>query len=221
MSGVTRITNEVPFGQALHLWLHLHELPITQFIDHDRVEQAYLAWETVRLENNPYFEHGTGFEGYFVGRCDDAEEALEAILAISQHILDAIARMYRFEIGLRTRLIKTLRRELYDPEAIHIWSSYFGAELGRLRMQVILEPEAQHFQIQTYRIIQMLPPIIYTDDDHDVMQSYSVASLPMPHLNKLDITPAVLNADQQEAWLVAENIGIFGHPLVRKCYDRA
>jgi hypothetical protein len=221
MGRKTKIESEVPFGRALYVWLYLNDLHLDTMVSHDQMERAYLAWETVRKESNPYFEVGTGFEGYLVGRCSLPEAALETILAINQHILEAIARMYRFEYDFRSRLMKTLTRDASDSEAIHIWSGYLGAELGRLRAQIMREPEAQEFQRQTYRIISMLPPMVYHEDDHDVTQTYTIGSLPTPKLAKLNITMPMLKPRQQDAWLVAQNIGVFGHPLVRKLLDRA
>jgi hypothetical protein len=116
--------------------------------------------------------------------------------------------------------MKTLTRESSDAKAIHIWSSYLGAELGKLRAQILRNHEAQDFQRQTYRIISMLPPMIYHVVDHNVTQTYVVGTLRTPKLTKLCITPYMLKPDQQDAWLVAENIGAFGHPLVRKLLDR-
>ncbi|MEO8394405.1 MAG: hypothetical protein ABI700_15540 [Chloroflexota bacterium] len=221
MSEVKKIDSEVPFGHTVYTCLYLNDWHINQLIRHDQMEKTYLAWETVRKESNPYFEEGTGFEGYFVGRCILPDLALDEILAISQHMLDAIARLYRFEFGFRSRLMKTLTRESSDSRAIHIWSGYFGAELGRLRAQLNYNREAQQFQTQTYRIISMLPPIAYHEIDHDVTQSYALGSLPTPKLAKLSITLQMLKPSQQDAWLVANNIGVFGHPLVRKLLDRA
>ena len=220
MSGNITIKSEVPFGRTLYTWLYLNDLHIDQQVNHDQMEKSYLAWETVRKRSNPYFEIGTGFEGYFVGRCTIPEAALNAILDINQNILDAIARLYRLEYGTRSRLMKTLTRENSDTKGIHIWSAYLGAELARLRAQILVDPEAQEFQRQTYKIISMLPPIMYQESGCVVTQTYDVGSLPTPQLAKLLVTPHMLKPNQQDAWLVAENIGVFGHPLVRKLLDR-
>lgn len=220
MSGTIVIDSQVPFGYALSAWLHLRAEPLNHLIHHNSVEKAYLAWETVRKESNPYFEQGTGFEGYFVGRCDDPEAALAAILDINQRILEAIARLYRFEFGFRSRLFRTLLRERCDAAALHLWSDYFGAELARLRAQILTEPEAQEFQRQTYRIVSMLPPMIYHERVNDVTQTYAIGAFPTPQYTRLDINFATLKPRQQDAWLVARNIGAFGHPLVRRMLDR-
>jgi hypothetical protein len=128
--------------------------------------------------------------------------------------------MYHFRYDFRSRLMKTLTREAADPTAIHIWSSYFGAELGRLRAQILYEPEAQEFQRQTYKVISMLPPMTYHQSDHDVTQTYCLTTLYTPPVAKLTVVPEMLRPCQQDAWMVARNIGIFGHPLVRKLLDR-
>ena len=220
MSGIRRINSEVPFGQVLAVTLRINKIDLRREVNHDPVQRTYLAWETVRKESNPYFTLGTGFEGYFVGRCSVPETALDAILGMNQHILDAIARMYRYQYKFRSVLMKTLMREASDLGAIHVWSSYFGAELGRLRAQIFVEPEAQEFQRQTYRIINMLPRMIFCDEGSSVRQVYDIGALPTPTYHKVTVTSHTLKPNQQDAWLVAENIGIFGHPLVRKFLDR-
>src|SRR4051794_19131767 len=121
MSEGKKIESEVPFGHSIYTCLYLNNCHVNQMIRHDQMGRAYLAWETVRNESNPYFEVGTGFEGYLVGRCNLPDLALKEILAINQHILDAIARLYRFDFSLRSRLMKTLTRENSDSRAIHIW----------------------------------------------------------------------------------------------------
>ena len=219
MSELKKIESEVPFGHTIYGWLYLNNYPLDHLVNHDQMEKTYLAWETVRQECNPYFVKGTGFEGYFVGRCTIPEAALDAILAINQHILDAIARLYRFQANFRTRLMRTLVRESSDFASMSLWSGYLGAELGRLRAQILPNQDAQEFQRQTYRIISMLPPIAYHKVDADLTQSYAIGSLSTPNVAKLNVTSHMLKPSQQDAWLVAENIGKFGHPLVRRLLD--
>ncbi len=219
MIGTMKVESEVPFGHAVHAWLELHRTHLDKSAPHGEMERRYLAWETVRKQLNPYFQQGTGFEGYLIGRCETPEAALDAVLAISQNILDAIARLYRFEYGFKARLMRTLTRERSDPDAIRIWSSYLGMELGRLRAQIIPIPAAQHFQYQTYRLTSALPQIRYIELPDDVIQTYSIATDSRTAPYKLTITAQSLNPSQQDAWLIAENIGEFGHPLVRTLLD--
>jgi hypothetical protein len=220
MSISEKIYNQVPFGRSLYGWLCIHNLHLCKLVRRDDMEDRYLAWETVRKNLNPFFYTGTGFEGYLVGRCSEPEAALETILAINQHILDSIAQLYRFEYNFRSRLMKTLLREDSDPASIHIWSGCLGAELGRLRAQILGNFEAQAFQRKTYSIITTLPPIIYHEIDNDVAQTYAIGDDPfLPKKAKMVITLPMLKASQQDAWLVAQNIGEFGHPLVRKFLD--
>lgn len=221
MSAILQIENEVPFGRTLFRWLYLRGLHLDKLVRHDDMEKRYLAWETVRKQSNPFFQKGTGFEGYLIGQCTSAEAALEAILAINQNILDSIARLYRFEYGFRSRLFKTLTKEAGDPAAIHIWSAYLGAELGKLRMQTFNNAEARRFRSRTYAVVQSLPPMVYHEIEGDVTQRYAVGKVDASTANKLAVTWQALKPGQQEAWQVAENIGEFGHPLVRKMLDHA
>lgn len=226
MIHIETIDSEVPFGGAISLELRLHDRSLTPLPAKGQIEQRYLAWETVRKKTNPYFAEGTGFEGYLVGICPDAEAALIAILKSGQRILDAIGRLYRFSGCFRTRLMRTLVRESSDHESVHIWSAYLGAELGRLRVNVPRNKAAILFQAHTYRIVTVLPPIVYKQTQKDVLQRYAVGyvdELPPGTVStngRLSVSPGMLNASQREAWLVATFIGEFGHPLVREYLDR-
>ena len=221
MSRTIEIESEVPFGRTLHDWLYLKDLHLDRLVRHNRIETHYLAWETVRKQINPFFQRGTGFEGYLIGRCSSSAAALEEILAINQNILDAIARLYHFEYGFRSRLMKTLTKEAGDLAAIHIWSAYLGAELGKLRAEILCDPEAQAFRKQTYHIVKTLPPIVYHEIEEDITQTYIIGSENDFQAGKLLVTLQMLKPCQQDAWLVAENIGEFGHPLVRQLLDHA
>lgn len=221
MSHIKTIDSEVPFGRLLYVSLRLKDLNLDSLKRHNRTETRYLAWETVRKQINPFFQNGTGFEGYLVGRCADPEAALETVLAINQDILDAIARLYRFQYGFRSQLMKTLTKESTDSTAIHIWSAYLGAELGKLRAQILNDPKAQAFRNQTYEIIKPLPPMIYHEVEDDVLQTYTVATTDRMEVARMPVTLSMLKPSQQDAWLVAENIGEFGHPLVRTVLDQA
>ncbi len=225
MVHIETINSEVPFGRAISVELRLHDRSLAHLPMKGRIEQRYLAWETVRKKTNPYFAEGTGFEGYLVGICPDAEAALKAIVDSGQHILDAIARLYRFRGSFQTRLMRTLVRETSDQEAIHIWSAYLGAELGRLRVNVPRNKAATLFQTQTYRIVAALPAISYRQTDLDVLQYYTVGCVEnlttgtILSSTRLAVSPEMLPARQQDAWLVAQFIGEFGHPLVREFLD--
>lgn len=216
MSRVSKVESEVPFGHTLYSKLYLNGMRLDKVVHHNRMETHYLAWETVRQQTNPFFEKGTGFEGYLIGSCTCSEAALERILAIGQNILDAIARAHRFEHNMRAQLIRTLDQDTGNSEYIQIWSGYLGAELGRLRAQILTNKTAQDFRIHTYHIVNGLHPIDYHEVTGDVMQSYELGSDPQQTCHKLTIQATDLPAVQQDAWRVSENIGKFGHPLVRQ-----
>lgn len=210
------IENGVPFGDTIYEHIIITGHPFTHLIRHGTFEQHYLAWETVRKEHNPYFTEGTGFEGYFVGRCHDPEAALEHILSVNQDILDMIARFYRFEYGFQSKLIKTLTREHNDSEMIRVWSTYLGAALARLRCQVVNNYEARRFRAGTYQIVEHLPDMRFQMADHSVQQRYVLKRDGKGLSKRLTITLNALKPSQQDAWMVAENIGEFGHPLIRQ-----
>ena len=214
-----KIENEVPFGHLLYTKLYLSDSCLDTLVRHDQMETHYLAWETVRKQRNPFFQKGTGFEGYLIGQAVNAEAALDAILTVNQQILDAIARLYRFQSSFRSRLMKTLTKEAGDSASIHIWSAYLGAELGKLRAQMRTNSQAQAYRQQTYQLISGLPPMSFRMVEGDVTQMYTIGAGDDIRVARLLITPQALKPDQQDAWLVAENIGEFGHPLVRKLLD--
>jgi hypothetical protein len=210
------VQSEVPFGHLLYANLYVHLQHVDDIHPRSRAERSYLAWEHVRLKSNPYFYKGTGFEGYLVGRYTQPENALQAVLNIAQNTLDAIGRLYRFEFGFRNRLMHSLMTGEGDSECIQIWSAYFGAMLGRLRAQILNNRDAQNFRAHTYDAVRLLPPISYDAIEDDVMQTYAIGTEHNQATSKISITVGALPASQQDAWMVAENIGKFGHPLVRE-----
>lgn len=226
MLHIEKIENPVPFGHTLFVYSKLYDIRFEHSTAKSRIEKRYLAWETVRLKTNPYFNKGTGFEGYLIGSCQTPTAALDMILSISQHLLDSIAQLYRFQASFQSRLMKTLTEESADTESIHIWSAYLGAELGRLRIQIPHNKVALLFQSQTYAIEANLPPIAYQIRDTTLIQTYSVGYIDnpvaviSPSLAKLDVSENMLNPSQQTAWRVATHIGRFGHPLVRTYLDK-
>lgn len=213
---ILRIDSDIPFTDAVYGWMaaHRHELD-TLASPSRRFENNYLAWETVRRRTNPFFENGTGFEGYFVGQCTVPEEALDHILTMSQSILDNLARMYHNNFPFQSRLMQTLAEEHPDPKAMYIWSAELGAALGRLRVNVSRNAEATAFNANTYRLVQMLPPIHYQEAGQSIRQAYAVTGSADNQRRAL-VTLSDLPPTRQHAWMVAQFIGKFGHPIVRE-----
>lgn len=226
MLHIEQIESKTPFSHELYVRVGLYHLDLNGATVKDQIEQRYLAWQTVRKKTNPYFVEGTGFEGYLVGTCTSSLEALETILKVGQHILDAIAHLYRFESDNQSRLMRTLSGDFYDAKMTHIWSSYLGAELGMLRTHVPRNKAAVLFQTQTYQIVSLLPRIKYRPDHQDLMQKYAIGFLDasvltgMSNPAKIDVRALALTDSQQLAWHVVSHVGQFGHPLVRKYLDK-
>lgn len=213
-----RIEGKVPFGQMLLWWLEELQnergIPVTE-LSH-RFDRPYLAWESVRLVRNPFFRQGTGFEGYWVGRVNSAEEALDTLLVIGRQTLDSQTRLYRHQHGFRRRLMRALRGERTDLNVLQEWSVTLAALLARLRAEMRRSPQAEAFRHETYRQVEGLPPIQYFEKGDELRQIYEIRDAEHPSAPLLWIDPNHLRSTDQEAWQVMAEIGKFGHPLVRE-----
>jgi hypothetical protein len=220
MSGkrILKIESTVPFSSSMYWWLRaVQDLSLEALIQSSRqYDRPYLAWETVRRRRNPFFENGTGFEGYLIGVCRSPDEALEQILLVGQGMLDNIIRLHRSDHSFKSRLIKTLLGEAYYPKAVAEWSVQLGATLARLHCNLLQNPQADDFHAETYRIVNDLPPISYRPGDHTLKQAYVLESNGGRRFVKAVVDLHMLKPLQQDAWLVAQSVGKFGHPLVRE-----
>jgi hypothetical protein len=216
-----RISNQVPFSQSIYCWLALSPAGLPPLVQAShQYDFHYLAWQTVRKERNPYFVNGTGFEGYFVGTCTTSDEALARILAIGESMLKSIAVRNRYQYRFRSKLMKTLVGEQCDIGTLYEWNALFGAALARLRCQAMQEHRAVAFREETYRLVGQQPEIHYLKRTGVLEQEYYVAHDPSVGDHRLLVTSGGLTAQDQDAWLVAQSVGRFGHPLVRTCLRR-
>ncbi len=207
----------IPFAVSIYSWLQVDRTTLDLLAHHSRLfERSYLAWETVRKTRNPFFDKGTGFEGYFIGVCRSPEETLERILALSRAMLQNICRMHPRDWRFRSRLMHTLVGEQYDARALAEWSAQFGAALARLRPNLRRNPLATAFQMDTYRQVGGLPHITYQEQDAIIEQVYVLAQYHLNGFIRMPVDSATLPESDQEAWLIARRIGLFGHPLVRQ-----
>lgn len=213
-----RIEGEVPFGDTLAWWLK--ELWLQKGVPASqrshRFDRPYLAWESVRLVRNPFFENGTGFEGYWIGKAGSAEEVLDALLHIGRDVLDSQARLYRYQQSFRRRLLNALCGESVDFDVLAEWAVTLGAILARLRCNLHHSPQADTFRRETYRQVEGLPPIQYREVGSDLQQAYEIRDADHPAHPRLLVDPKHLRTTDQEAWQVAAALGKFGHPLVRE-----
>jgi hypothetical protein len=215
--GIVRIDTDIPFGELIYWRHHLAckaSLETLIRLSHYYSEH-YLAWEEVRKGINPFFVKGTGFEGYFVGICNSPEDVLEQLLRLGHEMLDNLTRLHPFEKRFQAKLLKALHGQATDPKAIAEWSAEFGAALARLRCNVIRNQQADAFHSHTYQIVRSLPPIQYETNDHTIRQHYAILACE-GQSSRIVLDPRALRSLDQEAWLVVETIGRFGHPLVRE-----
>jgi len=212
------IDSTVPFDQWIYWVLHeKHSEDLMTLVHNSALyEHRYLAWEEVRIGRNPYFDTGTGFEGYFVGRCVGTEEALSSVIKVGDDILHNLVRLHRHEHLYQARLMKTLVGELPDQQAIAEWAAELGAELARLRCNLIRNTEAADFQAETYEMVHSLPSIEYQEAVQSIHQHYSLIRRVVENPTNI-VNPAwLIKPSQQDAWLVACSVGKFGHPLIRE-----
>ncbi|MBE0689159.1 MAG: hypothetical protein IH587_03440, partial [Anaerolineae bacterium] len=104
-----------------------------------------------------------------------------------------------------------------DPHAIDEWAAILGAVLGRLRANLIRNPEGERFQFQTYEIVRKLPHIRYDaiEGTAPLQQHYTLGYYPDQPVGIISVEPHLAKAIDQDAWRVAKEIGKFGHPLLR------
>ncbi len=210
------VINTVPFDSSIYWQLHTAPFDLDSLVGESRrFESAYLRWETVRKAQNPFFTEGTGFEGYFIGICQSSEAVLEQLLALGHAILESITRQYRLEYGFRGQLMKTLHGEDSDIKAMEIWAAQLGAYLGRLRCNLIRNPQAEHYRTTIANTVDSLPRMRYAEVNHHIEQTYTLPNESMAHHTMAINAQAVRRADQ-DAWMVVDWIGRFGHPLVRE-----
>ena len=221
MRQVLAVESEVPYSTLIYTWVQLQDGHLSRFVQKSRqYEPAYLAWETVRKVRNPFFVDGTGFEGYYVGQYRSPEALVEQLLQIGRYMLSSNLRLYRFNSLFRSRLMKTLRAEMSDPQAIEVWAAQFGAALGKLRCNLLTNAKARIFQTGTYKSTYSLPSMCYDPGKYTIEQQYALPSPRWdtpPRANlRLD---ALSKPSDAEACLVVKSIGKFGHPLVRAYLD--
>src|SRR5690349_9333201 len=131
-TGFSQIDSHVPFGSQIYCWLHHSQCTnFDTLLQHaNRYEDRYLAWEQVRSGTNPFFEIGTGFEGYFVGTCTSPEEVLRAILNIGQRMLRNLIGLHPFNYQFKSKFWRVLADEAFDAEMAAELAAEFGAQLA-------------------------------------------------------------------------------------------
>ncbi len=210
------IDTRVPYSSLLDCWLCFHDLPFNHLVEYSRrYERAYLAWESVRRTRNPFFQQGTGFEGYFVGINHSPEEMLTSLLDIGHQMLASNCRLYHYNFTFQTKLMHTLNGEISDARAIHVWSASLGAVLGKLRCNIYSNSETWRFQNETYWTVNRLPLMHYCRKDHQVEQEYVLVTESANGFPKPELALNVLKPSDRDAGLVIQTIGCFGHPLIR------
>jgi hypothetical protein len=117
--------------------------------------RAHTRWECVRLAP-PFVEkgEGTGFGGYYVGVTRDGAEVVNDLVVLGQDCLDSITRLHPRQPGRRRRLLKVLRGEEYNEEALLELNDIFGSLLARLRVQLLDNYAGQLYRQETEELVR-------------------------------------------------------------------
>lgn len=116
---------------------------------------AYARWEHVRYAS-PFVKNakGTGFGGYFVGVTKDGTKVVNDLVDLGQNALDSITRLHPRQPGRRRRLLKVLRGEEYNEEALLELNNIFGFLLAKLRVQLLGNYAGQLYRQETEELVR-------------------------------------------------------------------
>ena len=212
----TSIQNEPPFLEFIEnvTWKEgdddLLRSMVAKSHSHD---PAYLGWQRVRKGLNPCGNFQTGFEGYLVGAADSPGAVRELLLATGIDIWNGIRLEHKHSFQRRNKLEKVIRGESSDPAAIAEWSAILGATLARQRARLLLNPQAKQFQSEVKQQVATLPKIQYVLEAGELRQKYMLPAL-QPCLST-PLTDGYLTDQEELAAVIMQEIGKFGHPLVR------
>lgn len=209
----------LPYENLIKLAFIMHKIADVEKNSHG-VDRAYLGWQHVRLGGVPLdstknrITANTGFEGYFIGKARSQEELLVELLKIGQDAWSRVKRINKFDY----KRIKDLQMTILGDTCCSVdsavaWAAELGSQIARLRMNLINNPQALHFQSNTRQVTADLPLIEYTVfDESSIKQKYL---LPKKNADSIVLKCNGLTEEQNFYWQVVSNIGKFGHPLVR------
>ncbi|GIK83745.1 MAG: hypothetical protein BroJett025_03670 [Patescibacteria group bacterium] len=214
----------LPYENLIKLAVEMNKMRDAEKKSH-RLDQAYLRWQRVRMRGIPLNGNSasnlttfkTGFEGYFVNKVRSSDELLTELLNIGKDIWANIRRLHKMNPMKIQELKKTiLSNDQYTLASVAEWSGILGAQIGRLRVNVLHNPTALAFQSETRQAVAGLPKIEYTlDRGGPVAQRYK-----LPEISGSTIaTFNGLTDEQKLYWATVLNLGKFGHPLVRAALE--
>lgn len=213
-------TENLPYEPVIRLAAEISDIRNVEKKSHS-IDSAYLRWQRVRMHGIPLNKNSrnnvtckTGFEGYFVGKVYSKEELFDELLQIGKNVWENMKRLYRLDnIQLRELEQTICGTKPYTLAAITEWSSVLGAQIARLRMNLLNNPQAIHFQSETKLAVAGLPKITYEKTGTGkIVHKFKmpVLSEPVSFLNCSGLTE-----EQQFYWTIVSNLGKFGHPLLR------
>lgn len=215
-----KVTSLPPFLSYIEaaIWKAQNETEVRHVVEQShKIDQSFLGWEVNRKGNTPVGFHGTGYEGFFVGRDVSQDEVHAQLLEMGIDIWRGIRLQHRHSYGRRLELEKVIRGESHASSAVEEWMAIFGASLARQRAQILTNKAAQEYRSQTKSRVSTLPKITYVlDPQGQVQQEYYVPAQPVSDVGGLF---QGLRDEEELALTTMQNIGKFGHPLVRSAAE--
>ncbi|MBP7842402.1 hypothetical protein KA017_00160 [Candidatus Woesebacteria bacterium] len=216
---------DLPYEPLIRLAVQMGHIRSAEQKSH-KIDPAYFGWEFARRNGVPLDErqkgskvtYKTGFERYFIGTAHTSEELLAELLKVGEDVWNGMKLLHRMNPMRLQELKKTiLSDEVYTISTVVEWSGALGAQLGRLRMNLLRNPAAQSFQLDTRQAVAGLPKIEYTlGQSGPVEQSFQ---LPVLSDALAVLTYNGLTEQQKLYWEIVSNLGKFGHPLVRTAIE--
>lgn len=212
---------DVPLSKLVKTGLSVGKLSVAEQKSHG-MDEAYFRWQAIRLagvplngkKNETRVTCRTGLEGYFVGSVESPEKLATELLEIGEQIWKGIKLLHKLNYSKRKRLEETILGKGYSSDAAFEWAAILGATIARLRAKLLYNKVGQEFQFSTRQEINGLPKIIYRVNELDsgLVQAYK---LPIADKQTIVIDSFGSGDEQKLYWETVQNIGIFGHPLVR------
>ena len=182
-----------------------------------KIEDSYLAYETVRLGERAGFIVGnvfvngmkvpyTGLEPYAVGSGLKPKEIvmLEAEAGIKiKRILERGESRYLYK--------QNLKGEKANPEVISELSAIYGATLARFR--ALGDSYSSSFRLETYSKIKSLPDIFYKNEGPALYQKIIVPRIDNNVFKRMDME---LGNEALQGINILTDFSRLGHPVIRE-----
>lgn len=212
------VGSTVPFQPLYEMAQKVDHVPLEKMLNHSRkMKDPFLSWECIRKFGVPLGNQrvtlSTGFEGYLVGQVNSAEEMIQDLAQTGVEIWRIALIRYKNQWKRKKQLREMITGESFSSWAAREWSVIFEAQLARRRASILKNKEAQAFRAENKKKVLGLSGVTYTVSDSGLItQKYELTS-PRDQV----VRPSLSHLSDEEMFglLIMQEIGKFGHPLVR------